>query len=71
MKNQANLLELTHVSGETVLINWSNVTWVIDKEESNQKVSEIAFLAGGPQVLLCRETTKEIKELLVSKKLIN
>ena len=63
MKN-STILELTRTSGDTLLVNWDNVTWVTNKVELNQKITEISFLAGGTEVLLCQQTAEEIKDMV-------
>jgi len=64
MKNNTNLLELTRTSGDTLLVNWDNVTWVTNKIELNQKITEISFLTGGTEILLCQQTAEEIKDMV-------
>ena len=65
MKNK-NLLQLTRTSGDTLLVNWDNVAWVTNKDELNQKITEISFLAGGTEVILCQQTAEEIQQMVLN-----
>ena len=57
-------IKLETLSQSSMLVNWDNVTWVTNKVELNQKITEISFLAGGTEVILCQQTAEEIKDMV-------